>query len=353
MSFFAAFIHRQLIHWPAEPTASFEGQTVIVTGANSGLGKEACRLLLRHGVARVVLACRSLERGRAAARELEAELSITASGSGGPPAPARLDVWELDAASTESIVAFARRAETELDRLDAVIANAGVRELAFRTTADGDERTIATNVLGPVLLCALLHAQLRATAARAAGTQTHFTVVGSELYEVAKFKELAAPEATSGSLFDVLNDPRASNMMDRYNISKLLMMAAVREMSAAAPVADSGVVINCVAPGFCQSELGHSSMGWIVYAISSAFKRLLARPTAVGARTLVYGAAAGRETHGGYLPDCELTEVRGLLRGEEGMRLQKRIWEGLHAKMQAAAPGVALPFWHETGSSKA
>ncbi|KAJ1545126.1 hypothetical protein HK405_008120, partial [Cladochytrium tenue] len=327
MSFFAAFIRRQFIHWPSEPTASFAGKTVVVTGANSGLGKEACRLLLQRGATRIVLACRNIERGQAAARELEAGL---ATSGGSTP---RLDVWQLDVASPESIAAFARRAQTDLDRLDAVIANAGVVEFKFQLAASGDEVTVATNVVGPTLLCGLLYPQLRATAARSGG-EAHFTIVGSELYETAAFKELAAVETAGRGIFDALNDPSIAKMSDRYNVSKLLVMAAVREMAAATPVSENGVVINSVAPGFCRSDLGNNNLGRVGVALGNVFKRLLARPTAVGARTLVYGAAAGRETHGGYLPDCELTELQGQLKGEKGQRLQKQVWEELRRKIE-------------------
>jgi hypothetical protein len=67
---------------------------------------------------------------------------------------------------------------------------------------------------------------------------------------------------------------------------------------------------------------------------------MLARSVEVGARTLVYGADAGPETHGGYLPDQILTEPRGLVKGKEGVKLQSRVWEELKAKLEVIQPGV-------------
>lgn len=67
---------------------------------------------------------------------------------------------------------------------------------------------------------------------------------------------------------------------------------------------------------------------------------MLARPTEVGARTLVHGASAGPETHGQYLPDSKITPTAGLTRGEAGAKLQDRIWVELKGKLEAIHPGV-------------
>lgn len=70
--------------------------------------------------------------------------------------------------------------------------------------------------------------------------------------------------------------------------------------------------------------------------------RILARPVEVGARTLVYGASssAGIETHGGYLPDCKLTQTAGQTKGKAGAELQNRVWLELRQKLEAIRPGV-------------
>jgi NADP-dependent 3-hydroxy acid dehydrogenase YdfG len=68
MSFLLGFINRQFIHYPPIPTASFNGKTAIVTGSNVGLGREACRHMVRLGASQVILACRNVEKGKAAAK---------------------------------------------------------------------------------------------------------------------------------------------------------------------------------------------------------------------------------------------------------------------------------------------
>ena len=235
MSFFAAFIYRQFIHEPPIPKVTFEGQTVIVTGANSGLGLEACRWMVRLGASSVIMACRNVEKGEAAANDIQTTTSCSSD---------TLQVWQLDMSSYASVQAFSDRVKTELPRVDVLLANAGIGTWKFRKTEDNEE-TITTNVISMSLLAFLLYPKLRETAEKY-NTQTHFTVTGSELYEVAKFKEREAPV---GQLFATLNDESKAKMFDRYNVSKLLAIFVVKQMAAMFPVSSSGVIVNCVAPG--------------------------------------------------------------------------------------------------------
>lgn len=229
------FIHRQFLFEPPVPTTSFDGKTVIVTGGNTGLGKEACIWLIRLGASRVIIACRNLVKGEAAAKDIQEATSCEAKA---------LLVWQLDLSSYASVQAFARKAKDELPRLDAVLANAGLATTKFRMTEDNEEQ-ITTNVVSTALLAFLLHPTLGETAVKFK-TQTHLTVTGSELYEIAKLKELKGP---ADKLFDNLNDKKVANMFDRYNVSKLLQIYIVKEIAKSSPVESSGVIVNIVAPG--------------------------------------------------------------------------------------------------------
>jgi hypothetical protein len=68
--------------------------------------------------------------------------------------------------------------------------------------------------------------------------------------------------------------------------------------------------------------------------------KMLARPTEVGSRTLVFGANAGPKSHGQYLPDCKITPMVGPMKGKAGEELQSRVWEELRAKLEAVRSGV-------------
>jgi hypothetical protein len=68
--------------------------------------------------------------------------------------------------------------------------------------------------------------------------------------------------------------------------------------------------------------------------------KILARPTEVGARTLVHGASVGPESHGQYVPDCKITPTAGLAKGQAGAELQNRVWVELKQKLEAVRLGV-------------
>jgi NAD(P)-dependent dehydrogenase (short-subunit alcohol dehydrogenase family) len=235
MSFLAGFIHRQFLYEPPVPTASFKDKTVIITGSNVGLGLEAARWIVRLDASLVILAVRNLEKGKAAAEDIRESTKCR---------PETLQVWHLDMASYASIKSFAERAKS-LPRLDVLLGNAGITTFKFAILEE-DESVITVNVVGLFLLGFLLFPKLRETAERY-GTQTHFTVTSSELYAVAKFKERQAPD---GRIFEWLRDPKRASMMDRYNTSKLLGIFAIKSMAALAAVEKSGVIVNCVAPGY-------------------------------------------------------------------------------------------------------
>ncbi|WP_367667047.1 SDR family NAD(P)-dependent oxidoreductase [Streptomyces sp. DG2A-72] len=115
--------------WTAADVPDQHGRTVVVTGANSGLGAVLTRALAEAG-ARVIMACRDPDRARAAAEPIGGDT----------------EVRRLDLADLSSVRAFADGLDGEVDVL---INNAGVMAVPQDTTADGFERHIGTNHLGP------------------------------------------------------------------------------------------------------------------------------------------------------------------------------------------------------------
>jgi NAD(P)-dependent dehydrogenase (short-subunit alcohol dehydrogenase family) len=122
--------------WTAQDLPALTGRTVIITGANSGIGLAAARALAGAG-AHVVLAVRDLDRGRAAAESV----------------PGSSEVRRLDLADLASVRAFATGWDRELDIL---INNAGIMMVPEGKTADGFERQFGTNHLGHFALTNLL-----------------------------------------------------------------------------------------------------------------------------------------------------------------------------------------------------
>ena len=186
----ARFFHSQLFVRLPQPTADFSGQTIVVTGSNVGLGFEAARTLVRLGAARVILAVRSLDKGERAAADIVQSV---------PGTKTLVEAWQVDIASAESVRAFVSRVET-LDRLDAVVQNAGIMVNVFSRSEYGDESHLAVNVVGAVLVGLLLLPKLRETAERL-GKPSRLAFVGSETMDLVSVKSLV----TQGSVFDELN----------------------------------------------------------------------------------------------------------------------------------------------------
>jgi NAD(P)-dependent dehydrogenase (short-subunit alcohol dehydrogenase family) len=131
-------------HWTEADVPDLSGRTAVVTGANSGLGLQAARVLAEHG-ARLILACRNADKaGRAADR--------IAAGSAG----ATVSVVRLDLASQADVRSAAKEIRDRFPPIDLLINNAGVMDIPRRRTEDGFELTLATNHLGPFALTGLL-----------------------------------------------------------------------------------------------------------------------------------------------------------------------------------------------------
>lgn len=127
--------------WNAAEVPDQRWRTVIVTGANSGLGAQATRVLAGAG-AKVIMACRDPDRARAVADGIDGDT----------------EVRELDLADLSSVRAFANGFDGDVDVL---VNNAGVMGVPQGATADGFERHIGTNHLGPFALTGLLINRVR------------------------------------------------------------------------------------------------------------------------------------------------------------------------------------------------
>jgi nucleoside-diphosphate-sugar epimerase len=134
--------------------ADLSGRIALLTGANSGMGKDTARELTRMG-AQVILGCRSQQLGQAAANEI-----VQSTGSTGSTA---VIVMEVDLSSPASVRAFAREFHEQFPKLDVLVNIAAVSLRVRQVTPGGFERHWATNVLGPHLLTMLLLPALAAS----------------------------------------------------------------------------------------------------------------------------------------------------------------------------------------------
>jgi len=285
------------------------GRIFIVTGANTGLGYEAAKHLVGVSAAKVILAVRSLAKGEDAKAKIEADTGVMGVA----------DVWELDMGSFESIKLFAGEVNG-LERLDAIVENAGVALPRF-TVADGNEGTMMVNVMGTMLLAALVMPKLKETAKKF-GVKPHLSFVGSGV----AFTVPGTLEGIEGDIIDGFNDESRAVMAQRYDItysyllddafsdnfnrypvSKLVELYVVREYAALNPPSTTGVVINYVNPGLCTTELARNADENTKKRIED-MRAALGRTAEMGSRTLLHGAIGGEETHGKYLSECETKE---------------------------------------------
>ncbi|KAL2849408.1 hypothetical protein BJX68DRAFT_267259 [Aspergillus pseudodeflectus] len=304
-----SFLRSQLFVTPPVPTYDFTGQTIIITGANRGIGLEAARHLLKLNAARVILAVRSAKRGQDAAEELE-----KSTGRAGA-----VLVEELDMASYESVRAFAARMESRLERLDAVLLNAGMYTHTF-STADGFESHLTVNVINTIFLALLLLPTLRK---RSGSERPRISFVSSDRHVMFKL-----PEWKEEKPFEFLSDEKRARMQERYMISKLMLILLAREM--AVHVKASDVIINSFTPGYCESGLIDDIKGPTRVALN-LLKKATARTAEVGGRTLAAAIVPWPESHGRYLNDSRIDDsaLSSFVRSEEGARAQKKLWKDL------------------------
>ncbi|PWY96116.1 short-chain dehydrogenase/reductase [Aspergillus sclerotioniger CBS 115572] len=329
-------LHNQLFVTPSLPSTPtpFNHRTVIITGANTGLGLAAAHHIAAGPVGKLILAVRNTEAGETARDSL---LSAHASLD-----PQTIEVWPLDLASYDSVRAFAARAISTLDRLDVLLSNAGLATFQY-SKAEGHERTITVNVISTFLLAVLLLPKLRATGELSRNQPEPqplpvLSIVASEVHAFAKFPERQAPEEKGVGIFEALDDPDQyyDTMGERYRTSKLLDILLAREL--ADRVSGDQVVVNCLNPGLCRSQLSREMDTAAVRIIL----RLLGRTLEVGGRTLVAAAAAGKESHGQYMSNGELAphELSSFVTSDEGKRTQQKLWEELTRMLDTIQPGV-------------
>ncbi|KFA50071.1 hypothetical protein S40293_08602, partial [Stachybotrys chartarum IBT 40293] len=323
MPSFGDFVHTQFVLNIPKPTASFASKTVIVTGANGGLGKEIVKHILQLGASKVIFGCRSQARGDAAKREVEALLKVN---------PEVIEVWEVDLESPTSIRRFVERVNN-LPRLDVLVNNAGLRSFNFGVFYD-TERTLAVNNIGTFLLALQLIPKLKETA-RKFQTTPHMTIVASALYDAANY-----PENHGEDIFSWYKDKSRVAPFPQYNLSKLLQIYIAIKLSAVVDPLDATelnpIVINSVDPCFCKTGLS-GEMNGRPKTFFKVFEFLAARIAEEGARLVVQAASGGRETHGLYLRAGTVQVYAPIAQDEEKAT---HVWNVLRQRLEKLQPGI-------------
>jgi NAD(P)-dependent dehydrogenase (short-subunit alcohol dehydrogenase family) len=232
------------------------GRTVIVTGANSGLGLETAKAFA-HAGAHVVLAVRNEAKGRGAAGTL--------------PSPGTKEIRLLDLASLDSVRAFAR--DWSGQPVDLLINNAGVMIPPLSRTADGFESQFGTNHLGHFALTNLLLPSMRETG--------RVVTLSSGVHQVGRID------------FDDLNwERRKYRRWPAYGQSKLANLLFTAELQRRLTEAGSKVLSMAAHPGWAATNLQAQSGSRLMDFALGTGNRLLAQDAARGALPTLYAAVA-------------------------------------------------------------
>jgi protochlorophyllide reductase len=218
--------------WDEHDVPSLEGKVALVTGANSGLGLATAKVLANHG-ARVLLACRNVQKAEAAAREVGADA----------PGGAGVEIVPLDLASLSSVAAAAKVVRDRETRLDLLINNAGLMAVDQSTTEDGFETQFGVNHLGHFALTAGLAPLVLATP-------------GSRIVTMASMGHRA------GRLqLDDLNFEQRYDRWRPYFQSKLANLLFTAELHRRLTAAGADTAALAAHPGGTRTDLGNEGRG--------------------------------------------------------------------------------------------
>ncbi|XP_029313991.1 retinol dehydrogenase 12, like [Cottoperca gobio] len=267
-------------------------KTVVITGANAGIGKETAIDLAKRG-AKVIIACRDMERGQAAVTQV-----IESSGS------ENVICMKLDLADSKSIREFAEAINKGEPKLNILINNAGVMVCPYGKTEDGFEMQIGVNHFGHFLLTHLLIDLIKRSAP-------------------ARIVTVSSMAHTWGSInLEDINSVKSYDKKAAYSQSKLANVLFTR--SLAKKLEGTGVTTYSLHPGVVQTDLWRHLSGpqQVVMKMVSPFTK----NSSQGAQTSIYCAVEPslEKESGGYYSDCAPANCSAAGRDDE---LAQKLWE--------------------------
>ena len=295
--------------WTARDVPDQRGRTVVVTGASSGIGLQAARVLAERG-AEVVLAVRDITRGEAAASRISAAVQVR----------------RLDLADLASVRDFAAAAP---ERIDVLVNNAGVMAIPAGRTADGFETQLGTNHLGHFALTGLVLERLLRSA------DPRVVTVSSSLHKRGRID------------FDDLQGERGYDKWAAYGQSKLANLLFASELHRRASAAGLPLRSLAVHPGLATTNLYAAGMdaGSRGERLAARAGKLIGQSDAMGAEPTLYAATVPDITGGAYVGPGGFNEMRGhpkLVEPSAAARdpaTARRLWE-----VSEALTGVRYAF---------
>lgn len=291
--------------WSPERLPDLTDKTYVITGGNSGIGLEAAKMLGAAG-GRIVLACRSPDKARAA----QTALAETVKGD--------VDVVQLDLADLASIRQAAAEVGKRYDRIDGLINNAGIMQTPQRRTKDGFELQLGTNHLGHFLWTSLLIDRVEVAAGRV-------VVVASIAHKFGRI-----------DLDDLMLD-KGYTPTKSYSRTKLANVMFALELDRR--LQESGCKTVCIAchPGYSNTNLQSTGPTGLFNFLYKFTNPLLAQPSRAGAIPTVLAAAGTEAKRGAYYGPQGMGEARGRVSDAlvADHALDSGLWAGLWEASEA------------------
>ncbi|KAI0197608.1 short-chain dehydrogenase/reductase [Astrocystis sublimbata] len=291
-------------HPPADPThLSFKGKTVLVTGANTGMGYQAALKYAQLGASTLVLAVRDASKGEEAKARIASQVTVGLD----------IIVKTVDLSTFDSVKAFAQDINESIPKLHVIELCAGIMAPAFATGAEGYENSFQVNVLSTALMAILLLEKVRETADAGAddGYIPHITFLNS-----------SATQDCSAS-----NDSTKFDHVSQYYLVKLAARYFIEGLAAqctsSSPSGKTNIIVNCCCPAMCRGTDLHRGYPWYVKLPIIPYKFICGRDPEHGSRTMVSAAGLGRESHGKFWYNDALPEYAGFMATERSRKVGK------------------------------
>ena len=291
-------------YWTADDIPSQKGKTILITGANSGLGLEAATVLSSKG-ADIIMAARNIEKGKEAVTKIKAQYP-----------DAKLELMHLDLGDFDAIRRFSEDFHARHRQLNILINNAGVMNPVKRElTRQNIEVQFGTNHLGHFLLTGLLFDVIKKT------PESRIVTQSSAVHKAESMK----PDIH----FDDLNWEKSYDSFQAYAQSKLANLLFTHELDRKLKAHHIGTIATAAHPGWTKTNL-QSTSGFFVNKI---LNNLLAQSVQMGTLPILRAATEENLTGSEYFGPTKMKELRGypeLVKSSDksyNKELAERLWE--------------------------
>lgn len=294
------------VNWSKENIPSQQGKTILITGASSGIGLEAAKVLSEKG-ARIILPVRNLEKGKSAVQEIKQRFRS-----------ADIELMKLDISDLDSVRLFADEFIKKYSKLDLLLNNAGIMWTQQKEISkQGHEMQFATNHLGHFLLTGLLMPLLKATPNSRVITQS------SILHKKGQGQNF---EPTI--YFDDLNFSKSFDTKKAYAQSKLANLLFTYELDRKLKAAHINSIAVAAHPGYTATNL-QKGLGLMMKVMNV----LVAQKVTMGALPILRAATEPNLKGAEYFGPTKMNEMKGypeLLRSSDtsyDKNLAKNLWD--------------------------